>query len=147
MKQTELHLKGADRAALQVFRAKGEHHAREINRAHILLGLDKGISEKRLMEVLGVGRTALWRTRAAFHEGGWEYAVGDLPRPGQPKRYRTDEEAEVTALACSEPPAGFKRWTVRLLTAAAQTRPNLEQVSRETIRQILKKTSLSLGEK
>lgn len=147
MKQTELRLKVMDRAALHAFRAKGERHAREINRAHILLGLDKGIPEKSLMEVLGVGRTALWRTRAAFHEGGWEYAVTDLARPGQPKRYRADEEAEVTALACSEPPEGFKRWTVRLLTAAAQTRPNLEHVSRETIRRILKKTSSSPGEK
>lgn len=136
-----------DRAALEVFRAKGEHHAREINRAHVLLGLDKGIEEKTLMDVLGVGRTALWRTRSAYHEGGWEYAVRDLPRPGQPKRYGAEAEAEVTALACSEPPQGFKRWTVRRLTTAAQARPNLEEVSRETIRRILKKTSSSPGEK
>jgi transposase len=147
MKQTELRLKGKDRAALEAFRAKGEHHAREINRAHILLGLDKGITEKGLQEVLGVGRTAVWRTRAAYHEGGWEHAVRDLPRPGQPRRYRAEEEAEVTALACSAAPQGRKRWTVRLLTAAAQQRPKLEAVSRETIRRILKKTSSNPGEK
>lgn len=147
MKQTELRLKRADRAALEAFRAKGEHHVREVNRAHILVGLDKGIAEKTLMAVLGIGRSALWRTRAAYLEGGWEYAVRDLPRPGQPLQYGTAAQAEVSALACSEPPQGFQRWTVRQLTAAAQTRPNLEHVSRETIRRILKKTSSSPGEK
>lgn len=145
MKQTELRLKESDRVALRIFRSKGVHPAREVNRAHILMALDSGVPEAGICQVLGLGRTALWRTRAAYREGGLEHALQDEPRSGQPRKYQTDQEAEVVALACSTPPEGNKRWTVRLLTAAAQRRPGLVGVNRETIRQMLKKTNASPG--
>lgn len=145
MRQTELTLNQNDRQALQAFRSKGRHTAREVNRAHILAALDRKISESQIMEVLGAGRTAIWRTRAAYLEGGLEFALQDLPRPGKPKRYRTDEEAQVAALACSDPPAGAKRWTVALLTEAARTHPHMNEISRETIRRFLKKTASNRG--
>lgn len=140
MKQTKLNLVPSDRAALEGFRSKGVHRAREVNRAHMLLALDSGISEPVICSVLGVGRTAVWRTRSAYGEGGLEYALRDEPRSGQPRKYTTDQEAEVVALACSAPPTGRQRWTVQLLTAAAQEQPGLGGVNRETIRQMLKKT-------
>jgi len=87
---------------------------------------------------LGLGRSALWRTRAAYCEGGLGCAQYDAPRPGHPRKYQTDQEAEVVALACSAPPGGRKRWTVRLLTIAPQQRPGLGSVNRDTIRQMLK---------
>jgi transposase len=92
-----------------------------------------------ICRVLGLGRTALWRTRAAYRQGGLEYALHDEPRSGQPRKYQTDQEAEVVALACSAPPSGRQRWTIRLLTAAARERPQLANVNRETVRQMLKK--------
>src|SRR6266851_3579352 len=55
--------------------------------------------------------------------------------------------AQCASLACSQPPEGAARWTVRLLTIAARHRPKLEGVNRESIRQILKKTSVNLGAK
>jgi len=106
MRQTELSLSKHERKLVESFRSKGEHMAREFNRAHILAALDRKIPEGQIMEVLGVGRTALWRTRAAYLEGGLEYALCDAERPGQPKRYGAPEEAQVTALACSSPPQG-----------------------------------------
>jgi hypothetical protein len=145
MRQTELRLNRQEREALQEFRSKGEHMARELNRAHILAALDRKIPERQIMQVLGVGRTALWRTRAAYLQGGLEYALCDLQRPGQPKRYRAPEEAEVSALACSSPPDGAKRWTVALLTQRARRRPNMRQISRESIRRLLKKTASNHG--
>ena len=53
---------------------------------------------------------------AVYRQGGLEYALHDEARPGQPRKYQTDEEAEVVALACScsAPPGGRKRWTIRL---------------------------------
>jgi hypothetical protein len=45
--------------------------AREINRAHILLALDEKMPELLIMQVLGVGRTTIWRTRSAYVEKGW----------------------------------------------------------------------------
>jgi transposase len=145
MKQTELRLKEPDRRALLAFRSKGVHLAREVNRAHVLLALDSGVTEATICQVLGLGRTALWRTRAAYRQGGLEYALHDEPRPGQPRKYQTDQEAEVVTLACSTPPGGRKRWTIRLLTAAAQQRPGLASVNRETVRQMLKKTTANPG--
>jgi transposase len=147
MRQTTLQLTDPDRQTLTAFRSKGIHPARSVNRAHILSALDQGISEKEIMWVLGIGRTALWRTRAAYVEQGLLYALEDAPRPGQPLKYPAKPAAEVSALACTPPPAGAKRWTLKLLTQAAQSRPGLQGVSRETIRRILKKTFFALGRK
>src|SRR5881394_3819798 len=116
MRQTKVVLKPEDREKLEVLRSKGLHHAREVNRAHILLALDRKIPEATIQSILGVGRTAVWRTRSAYREKGLEYALYDAPRPGAPRDYPTDQEARVVALACSQPPEGAKRWTVRLLT-------------------------------
>jgi transposase len=145
MRQTELSLSKQERKSVESFRSKGAHMAREFNRAHILAALDRKIPERQIMQVLGVGRTAIWRTRAAYLEGGVEYALRDVERPGQPKRYRAPQEAEVAALACSSPPHGAKRWTVALLTQAARRHPQMRQISRESIRRLLKKTSSNPG--
>ncbi len=106
MRQTELHLTKEDRELIESYRAKGLRHAREVNRAHILSALDRGIPEAQIMEVLGVGRTAIWRTRSAYLDGGVEYALCDVARSGKPREYDTNVEAQITALACSEPPEG-----------------------------------------
>jgi len=145
MRQTKMHLTEEERVALKSFRSKGKHLAREVNRAHILLALDQKVPESVIMEVLGVGRTAIWRTRAAYVEKGLDYALHDVARPGQPRKYGTDQEAEVVTLACSAPPKGGKRWTIRSLTKAAHLRPKLRKISRESVRRLLKKTAANLG--
>ena len=145
MRQTELSLSKHERKLAKSFRSKGEHMAREFNRAHILSALDRKIPEAQIMEVLGVGRTAIWRTRAAYLEGGLEFALHDVARPGKPQQYRADAQAQVAALACSSPPQGAKRWTVALLTQAARRHPQMRQISRESVRRLLKKTSSNPG--
>jgi transposase len=147
MRQTTLVLKPEDREKLEIFRSKGLHHAREVNRAHILLALDRKVPEAAIQSMLGVGRTAVWRTRSAYGEGGLDHALYDAPRPGAPRDYQTDQEARVVALVCSHPPEGAKRWTIRLLTQAARKESGMKHISRESIRRFLKKTSVSLGEK
>jgi len=145
MRQTEMHLTDGDSELIESYRVKGLHHAREINRAHVLSALDRGVPEAQIMAVLGVGRTVIWRTRAAYLEGGAEYALRDVARPGKPRRYGTDIEAQISALACSEPPAGAKRWTITLLEKAAQAQEGIGLISRETVRRLLKKTASSRG--
>jgi transposase len=141
MKRIVIQLSAAQRHTLQGFRSKGCHPAREINRAHILAALDQGVEDEHLVRVLGVSRVVIWRTRSAFQEQGLDYALHDVSHPGAPRRYSTEQEAEMVALACAQPPAGQKRWTLETLTAAARQRPRLGTVSRETIRRWLKKTS------
>ena len=97
------------------------------------------------LAVLGIGRTALWRTRAAYLQGGIDLAVFDVARSGRPRQYDTDAEARVTALACSPAPEGRQRWTMVELERAARQEPGLDTVSRETVRRMLKKTTSSPG--
>lgn len=144
MRQAELHLTDEERELVDTYRAKGLHHAREVNRAHILSALDRGVPGAQIMAVLGVGRTAIWRTRSACLDGGVAYALQDVARPGKPRRHTTDVEAQVVALACSEPPVGAKRWTLELLEQAAQAQADMGPISRETIRRLLKKNRLKL---
>lgn len=143
--RAELRLSTASRRAVETVRGSGVHLAREVTRAHILAALDRGVSDAQICEVLGVERTAIWRTRSAYRERGVEYALYDIARSGKPRTYGAEQEAELTALACSAPPTGQQRWTVRRLTEEIAQRPGLEGVSRETVRRILKKTFSNLG--
>lgn len=145
MRQTELHLSKEARSIVEGIRAKGLHQSREVNRAHILSSLDRGVPESQIMDVLGVGRTAVWRTRAAYLQGGVDLALFDVERSGRPRQYDTDAEARVTALACSTPPAGRQRWTVVELERVARQELGLAGVSRETVRRMLKKTTSNPG--
>ena len=145
MRQTELNLSEEDRAIVQDIRSKGLHQAREVNRAHVLSCLDRGVPESQIMAVLGIGRTAVWRTRGAYLQGGLDLALFDVERSGRPRRYDTNAEARVTALACSAPPVGRQRWTMMELERAARQEPGLECVSRETVRRMLKKTISNPG--
>jgi len=147
MKPNQIQLSDRDRHFLEAFRSKGQHSAREVTRAHILLAIGARVPTAQIQQVLGVSRMVIWRTQSAYTQKGLDYALYDAARPGQPAKYRTDQEAEVVALACSQPPEGTVRWTIRSLTIAARHRPKLEGINRESIRQILKKTSVSLGAK
>lgn len=145
MRQTELNLSEEDRAIVQDIRSKGLHQAREVNRAHVLSCLDRDVPESQIMAVLGIGRTAVWRARAAYLQGGLDLALFDVERSGRPRQYDTNAEARVTALACSAPPAGRQRWTLMELERAARQEPGMGNVSRETVRRMLKKTISSPG--
>jgi len=145
MRQTELNLSEEDRSIIEGIRSKGMHQAREVNRAHVLSCLDRGIPEAQIMAVLGISRTVVWRARAAYLQGGLELAVFDVARSGRPRRYDTNAEARVTALACSTPPKGRQRWTMVELERAARQEPGMDSVSRETVRRMLKKTISSPG--
>ena len=71
---------------------------REVNRALVLSCLDRGIPASQIMVVLGIGRTAVWRTRAACLQGGVDLALFDVQRTERLRQYDTDAEARVTAL-------------------------------------------------
>lgn len=141
MRQIVVRLSRQDRQIVDALRAKGVHPARQVTRAHILAALDEAVPDRQIGAVLGVSRKVIWRTRSAYQEKGVEYALEDVLRSGAPRQYHSAAEAEVVALACSQPPSGAKRWTVHLLVEAARQRPGLAKINRESVRQFLKKTS------
>jgi transposase len=113
MKSNQIQLPAGDKRFLEGFRSKGQHSAREITRAHILLAAEAGVPTVQIQKVLGVSRMVIWRTQSAYREKGLDYAVYDAARPGQPAKYGTNQEAEVVALACSQPPAGAPSTTFK----------------------------------
>lgn len=134
-----VNLTADEREYLNEFTRRGSHKVREINRAYMLLWLDQGLAMAEIETLLSVERTAIWRTKKKYLEGGLEHALQDGARPGQPIKYKQKEQAEIIALACSDPPEGRQRWTLELLTDQAKTIEGLETINRESIRLILKK--------
>jgi transposase len=135
-----IHLTLSERRELLRIVRVGKHKAREITYAYILLRSADGWSESQIAEALDVNRRTVRRVRARYRDKGLKAALHECPRTGQPRKLTSHEEALLVSLACSPPPAGRKRWTVRLLTEAALKRKLVKQVVPETARRVLKKT-------
>lgn len=130
---------------LEAQKKSGKLSLRKYNRINILLLLHKGKKNSEIEDFLSVDRITIWRIKTKYHEQGVERALEEEERPGQPKKYNTDQEAELAALACGPCPQGRKRWTIRLLTRQLQSKPGFENINRESVRLALKKMNVSLG--
>ena len=119
--------------------------SKEEKRVFVLLLLDKGVKNVVIAEMLDISPNTVTNIKNRYLEGGWEYAIHDKPRSGQPKKYGVEEETEIIALACTDPPEGSKRWTVRLLAEVLREKEGFESLTRESVRIVLKKAQLSLG--
>lgn len=130
---------------LRTFKSTGGHSLREFNRATILLFLDKGLTISEIDNLLEVDRTTIWRIKKRFLDYGLEMALTEENRSGQPLKYTTYHEAELTALACGPVPEGRRRWTIRLLVEELNKQNGFETITYGSVRNLLKKTNLSLG--
>ena len=133
------------REQLQKIIVSGKHAARVILRARILLKCHQGWTDERIAEALETTKDTVRRTRLRARQVGPAGALQDQPRSGAPAKLNLEEEACLVALACSHPPAGRQRWTVRLLTEQAINRALIKPVAPETVRQVLQKTPSSRG--
>ena len=140
-----IRLRTEQRRQLQRLVHAGRHKAREVQYAYILLRSADGWSETQIAQAFDISSRTVRRTRARFRAGGLAAALAEQPRPGQPLKLSVVQEASLVALACSAPPAGHRRWTVRLLTEEAVRRRIVPQVIPETARRVLKKTRSSPG--
>ena len=140
-----IRLSDSDVAYLEKFKNNGKKSLREFNRVNILLLLNKGKKTSEIEEFLEVDRVTIWRVKNKYLESDIKKALIEDERPGQPVKYTTDHQAELTAMACGPCPQGRRRWTVRLLTKELQKKPGLATISRETVRLALKKTNVNLG--
>jgi len=130
---------------LHDFLKKGRKSARELTRAHILLFTHEGKTEMEIKDTLRISRATVSNTKKRYREEGLQSALTEKPRSGQPKKYTNKQETEIIAMACTNPPKGRNRWTIRLLTKRMKRRNGFETINRETVRLILKKAKLNLG--
>jgi len=122
----------------------GEHSARKLNRARILLLADENKTDKDIAEALYTGTATVQRTRQRFVEGNLERALNERRRPGGQKKLDEKDQALLETLAHSKPPEGRKRWTLQLLADRLVQLKVVDSLSYETVRQELKKSGLSL---
>ena len=147
-------LTGDDRGKLEGLIARGSAPARQLTHARILLKADEGEDapgeawpDVRIADALEVSRSTVSRVRERFVREGLEAAlVHCKPKRTKPKKLDGSQEAHLIALACSEPPKGKKRWSVRLLADRFVSLECAEEpISRELVRRTLKKVLSSPG--
>jgi len=138
-----------EREELEALISSGVAPARKLTRARILLKADEDWTDKAISDALDVGTATVERVRKRFVERGGISAIERRkPRRRYERKLDGDAEARLVALACSAPPEGHKRWTLTLLAEKIVTLEavDIESVSYETVRRVLKKTGLSLGD-
>jgi transposase len=125
--------------------SSGKAAARKLNHARILLSADESApaafcrTDQAIADSLGVGARTVARVRQRFIEQGFEAALNPRPRPRGAYKLGGAVQSQIIALAKSDPPAGQKRWTLRLL-ADRLVALGQGPFSHETVRQVLKKT-------
>jgi hypothetical protein len=132
-------LKDEEKEYLKSLTKKGKVSARKIIRSQILLQSNDGKKDKEIKEILGTSLTQIALTRKKFIEGGLEYALNDFKNERQKSKLDARGKATLVKLAGSKPPKGHKKWSIRLLSAKLAELKIVDNISYETVRQILKK--------
>jgi homeodomain-containing protein len=139
------------RAALHQLIASGTAPARSLTHARILLKADESEAgpawtNRAIVEALEVDELTISRVRRRFVQQGWEAAVQrKAPERQWERKLDGAQEAHLIALACSAPPDGRDRWSMRLLAARFVELGHVEDLSHETVRQVLKRGRSSPG--
>jgi transposase len=148
-KRYRVTLTQAERQELEQLISRGKADARKLAHARVLLQADEaeggpGRTDEQVAAALDTSTRTCERVRERFVEQGLEAAL--LPKPTKrvyARRLDGKQEARLIALACSKPPAGKARWTLRLLADELVELEVIDTVSHETVRQTLKKTCSS----
>lgn len=147
-KKYHVRLTAAERDVLFDMLNRGRHPARKLMRARILLKTDVGeaasqepMTDKDVAEAVDCSTVTVQRVRQRFCEQGLPDAL-ERSAPDRVYKRRLDgtAEARLIALACSEPPEGRSRWTLRLLADKVVELGLVDSISHETVRKTLKKT-------
>ena len=150
-KHKHIHLTKDERTELEQLIKSGTRSARMIARARTLLLLDRSQGQKRTIaevkEAAMVSQGTVYNLKQRFFTGGLAEALQEKPRSGRPVTKLTgDVEAYLITLACSDPPDGYERWTLRLLADQLVELEVVDSISHTAVAKKLKKTNLSLGE-
>ena len=140
MKKQHLQLSDNDRSELEALLSKGKLAVKQFKRATALLELDRGKSLQDVATTLQVN----YNTVAAWRDGYTRNGVSclnDAPRSGRPVGIDGTQRAKITALACSDAPEGYARWSLRLLADKVVESGICDEISHTSVADILKKTS------
>ena len=138
-KQFHIKLSDEERRELKRLVESGRKLARKITRARILLLADAGKKDREIAEALQVCIQAVHAVRKRFCNEKSINSLEEKPRSGKPPKLAGLTAAQITALACSDPPEGRERWTFRLLADRAVELELVDSVSHEGVRKLLKK--------
>src|SRR3954465_4897312 len=148
-KRYKVMLEPDERGELEKLISRGTGAARRLSHARILLHADQGAGgpgkiDAEIAEAVGVSVATIERVRQRFVEEGLEVALSPRPSPRlYPRKLDGEAEARLIALACSPPPEGQARWTLRVLAERMVVLGYIETVSYETVRTTLQKTNLN----
>ena len=144
-------LTAEERAGLEQLVSSGKAAARKLAHARILLLADDSFGEERpddqIVAALGTSLRTVSRVRHQLVTQGLEFALLRRRQPPRPDKVKIkgDVEQRLVQLACSEPPKGSCHWTLQLLADELVVLGLVKEVSTETVRQALKKTTSSRG--
>ena len=147
VKKYVVRLNGDEREQLAALTRKGRGPAQRLMKARILLKADaseagEGWSDNQIIEALETSASMVYRVRKQLVEDGLKAVLSRKPRaaPAVPKIFAGEKEAKLIALACSQPPKGRARWTLRLLEDKVVELNIVDRASDSTIGRTLKKT-------
>ena len=149
-KQYHVHLTAEQRAEATAILARGTAAALTARHARILLEADAAVrrrvrSDGQVAERCGVSPRTVARVRERFATDGFAVALAGRPHPGSTPKLSAEQEARLVALACTAPPPGRARWSVRLLADRVVALEAMPPLSRELVRTTLKKTASNRG--
>jgi transposase len=149
MKKHRVQLSQEERSELEKLTRSGTIAVRTFKRIRILLLSDEGEygpskTNQEIAEIVEVSPITVSRIRKRFVEEGLEQALHDKPKSGAPRTFGGDVRAKITALACSDPPEGYAKWSLRLLADKMVELEYVDSISHMTIQEVLKKTNCSL---
>lgn len=142
MQKAHVNLTASDHRYLTTLLSKGQLSARCFRRATALLELHRGHTLDAVAKTLTVHPVTVANWRDAYNDIGLQ-CLHDKPRQGRPINIDGKSRAQITALACTTPPQGRARWTLRLLADKAVELGYCETLSHTQARTILKKTRSS----
>lgn len=144
-KQFLVQLNEQERLRLQKIVRSGKDKARKITRCRILLLADEanGKTDQKISDALDVCLATIFNIRRRYSQEGLERAIGEEARSGQPPKFKGKAAAKITAIACSAPPDGHARWSLRLLADRIVELKIVKSISHQSISNILKKTNLN----
>lgn len=142
MKKQHVTLSDEDRTYLNNLINKGSLTAKKYKRALALLELDRGRTFTAVAQIVGAVHQTVSIWAQKYSENGLAF-LEDKPRSGRPKEIDGLARAQITALACSETPTGYKEWSLRLLAEKVVELAYMDKISHTAVSQILKKTTSS----